>query len=283
MYTFLDEYFIALGKIKGQIKLPINESRFEYDEQLKRSFIIGEDYRLDLSKASSGFQSIVPLFIVSLNLAFSLNGGHKDKSVSSISTEDQKRIRKEIALIMSNDKLSDDIKQATLEFLSSKFSYSAFINIVEEPEQNLFPSAQMKLLFSLIDFNHTNTGNKLIMTTHSPYLISYMTLAVKAFDVWRKVNTKYNSIKNTLQTDEELRDNTEAKKRTETELFNIVPSRSFIDSGSLSIYQLDEKDGSIKKLDKYQGLPSNENYLDDAMTESNDLFAKLLDIEDSCR
>ena len=36
------------------------------------------------------------------------------------------------------------------------------------------------MLESLLSFNNENENNKLIITTHSPYLINYLTLAVKA-------------------------------------------------------------------------------------------------------
>lgn len=42
----------------------------------------------------------------------------------------------------SNPHLSEEVKQNTLSILSSKYSYGAFINIVEEPKQNLFPFSQ---------------------------------------------------------------------------------------------------------------------------------------------
>ena len=70
--------------------------------------------------------------------------------------DEEKRIRKEIEQILSNLNISDDVKQVSLEFLSAKFTYSSFINIVEEPEQNLFPTSQKQLLNSLLRFNNIN-------------------------------------------------------------------------------------------------------------------------------
>ena len=117
------------------------------------------------------------------------------------------------------------------------------------------------MLNSLLEFNNMNFGNKLIMTTHSPYLINYLTLAVEA-----------NKLK--------LRgDNDELKLK----LNEIVPLASTLDGSDLAVYQLDEKNGTIEKLKDYKGLPSDENYLNEGLAESNDEFSKLLDLEDLCQ
>jgi hypothetical protein len=50
----------------------------------------------------------------------------------------------------------------------------------------------------------------------------------------------------------------------------------------VSIYQLDDF-GGIKKLPDYKGLPSDENYLNDFLAESNDQFINLMEIEEKCR
>jgi uncharacterized protein len=56
-----------------------------------------------------------------------------------------------------------------------------------------------------------------------------------------------------------------------------------VDSNDLSIYELDEEHGSIKLLGDYDGLPSDENYLNEYLGKSNDLFVKLLKLEDQCK
>jgi predicted ATP-binding protein involved in virulence len=137
----------------------------------------------------------------------------------------------------------------------------AFINIVEEPEQNLFPSSQKSMLESLLEFNNMNEGNKLIMTTHSPYLINYLTLTVKAETVKLKLNSQ-NSL---------------------AKLAKIVPLQSTIKSDDLVIYELNEIDGTIKKLEDYNGLPSDENYLNNGLEDSNELFAQLQELEKGWR
>jgi hypothetical protein len=47
----------------------------------------------------------------------------------------------------------------------------------------------------------------------------------------------------------------------------------------LSVYELDDKNGVIKKLETYDGLPSDENALNNKFNETNELFAKLLELQ----
>ncbi|MCB4235403.1 hypothetical protein LDL59_10860 [Kaistella anthropi] len=52
-----------------------------------------------------------------------------------------------------------------------------------------------------------------------------------------------------------------------------------IAASNVAVYQLDEKDGSVKKLETIDGIPSDKNYLNDTLVESNLLFDSLLEIE----
>ncbi len=257
LYTFFDEFVNAVEDLKGFIELPINETSFEYQQLNKLSWIIGKDYKIKLSEASSGFHSLVPLFIVSKHLSNSLKS-NRDISINEFSLDEEKRIRKEIESILTNPKISEEVKKVSLEVLSSKFIYASFINIVEEPEQNLFPSSQQNILNSLLEFNNISFDNKLIMTTHSPYIINYLTLAIKADELNRNIKTE--DLGNRLQ--------------------KIVPLRSTINSDDLVIYELDERDGSIKKLGNYHGIPSDKNFLNTSLGNGNKLFDSLLEIEE---
>ena len=256
LYTFSDEYDKAVDKIKGLVELPINGSKFEYQKLNNYASIIGEDYKVSLSEASSGFQSFVPLFIVSSFLADSLtNKG--DNATRKISINEEKRYRKEIEQIINNPKISDEIKKVSLELLSSKLSYAAFINIVEEPEQNLFPSSQHEIINSLIKIKNLNENNKLILTTHSPYVINYLSIAIQGGTL----------LKNDLPS-EQL-----------NKLHNVVPEGATLKAEEIAVFQLNEKKGTIEDLPNFEGIPSDKNYLNDFLAEGNSQFDKLLEIE----
>lgn len=264
IYTFNDEFDAAKNLFAEGIKLPINNVRFEYDKLNKIAHIVGENksYRLRLSEASSGFQSTVPLFLVTRYLSDSLTA-EEDLSIKETSLEEQKKLDKEIRAIINDSQLTPEIRQASLRQLSAKRKRACFINIVEEPEQNLFPSSQKNLLYELL--KHTKVeGNKLVMTTHSPYLISYLTLAVKAHEVYKMLHEK-----NYKPSDPEFSTANE-----------IVPMSSTIHPHDLNIYELDETDGTIRKLGDFDGIPSDKNALNESLGKVNHLFDSLLEIEE---
>lgn len=252
---FLTEFDKSKKEISEPISIPINNVNLEYDDFNEVINVKGENYKVELTEASSGFQSLVPLYLVSKYLSESVR--NKIENKESMSIDESNRFKTAVEDIYSNNDLTDEQRRIAISALSSKFNKTAFINIVEEPEQNLFPTSQWDLLKKLIEFNNMSENNKLIMTTHSPYIINYLTLAVQA-----------NSLK------KKIKDNSLLEK-----LDNIVPLKSTIEASELSIYELNEKDGSIKMLKKYQGIPSDNNFLNNSLEKGNDLFDKLLEIE----
>ncbi len=257
---FLTEFDNAKNEIKGLEKLPINNTDIEYDRLNDTLNLKGEGYKVMLTEASSGFQSLVPLYIVSKYLSNSVRK-QSESNKEPMSSEELQRFKKGVKDIWSNNSLTDEQKRVALSVLSSKFNKSAFINIVEEPEQNLFPYSQWQMLQHLLSFNEMNRGNKLIMTTHSPYIISYLSVAIQG---------KYleNKIK-------------EAKSGKEllSKLYNLTPEKSLVSSNDVVVYQFDEQDGCIKKLVNVDGIPSDDNYLNNRLAEGNYLFDSLLEIE----
>lgn len=257
LFTFGEELKRAQHEWEGkEISLPINSYRYLYDKWKDRSYILGENYKLKLTEASSGLQSFVPLYLVSKNLAELINkfGGFNSQNMTvsrSLSMSD------EINKILIDKNIRDENKIDKMKEVADRFRNKSFFNIVEEPEQNLFPTSQRSMLNSLLEFNNMNGGNKLIMTTHSPYLINYLTLAVKA-----------EMVKSSLTSEESM-----------NKLSEIVPLKSTVKAEELVIYELNEKDGTIIKLADYKGLPSDENYLNDGLEDSNELFAQLQEIE----
>lgn len=260
--TFWEEMQRSLRELSGAISLPIGNARFEYDKSNKIPRVVGKTYRLRLSEASSGFQSFVPLFLVSRNLTLSIDK-KRDTSRNELSAEDQRKLKTEIERILSNEKLSAELKEAALELLSSKYRNDSFLNIVEEVEQNLFPSSQKDILFNLLEYANHHEGNGLILTTHSPYIINYLTLCIQADALLKKIQ----------QIDEQR------QPALVERLQKIVPLQSCISGEQTTFYQLTD-DGTIMKLPEYEGLPTDENYLNQFLKEGNNLFDELLEIEE---
>ena len=243
---FLAAYTYAKEKMT-EIPLPINESYLLYDKDRDILYVKGEDYKVQLSEASSGFQSLVPLFLVSDYLVNSIRNKTEPMSI-----EERKQFEKQIKEIYANPYFTEEQRRSAANALSEKFNKTSFVNIVEEPEQNLFPTSQRDMLYSLLKINSEITANKLIITTHSPYLVNYVSVSVEAGKLKQGIIAEKGG-----------------------QLSEIVP----INADDLAIYQLKEEDGTIELLDSYEGIPSDENFLNDEIGRTNELFADLLDLQ----
>lgn len=247
---FLTEFDNSKEIVKN-LSLPINKAMLDYDKLNDTLNLKGEDYKIKLTEASSGFQSFAPIYMVSNYL---VNTIKKDSGIKvSMSGEEISRFRKEIEQLYKNKYLSDELKRIAISVLSKKFNKTSFINIVEEPEQNLFPTSQRDMLYSLLKINNEIPANKLIITTHSPYLVNYISVAVEAGNIQNEVNKE--------------------------QIGKIIPLSALVKSEDLAIYQLNEKEGSVELLDNYEGIPSDENFLNNEIGRTNELFADLLDLQ----
>ncbi len=258
---FLTEFENAKNNMRELVRLPINNTYIEYDKLNDILNLKGQDYKVKLNEASSGFQSVVPLYIVSEYLANSVKN-QSEQNTESMSSDELKRFKKGVEDIWSNNSLTDEQKRVALSVLSSKFNKTAFVNIIEEPEQNLFPSSQWTILQSLLEFNNINSNNQLIITTHSPFIINYLSIAIQGGYLKNKI------------------DSSPKAEKLIPKLNKIISEKSLIFSESTVMHQFDEIDGSIEKLTSYQGIPSDKNYLNHYLRECNQLFDSLLEIEE---
>ncbi|WPN76871.1 MULTISPECIES: AAA family ATPase [Pseudomonas] len=257
---FLVEFNYAKENMIGHLSLPINNAKLDYDHFTDTLSVQEADYKLNLADASSGFQSAVPLHLVSQYLANRVKERIEDRQ-ESMSIKEIERFRKEAENIFS-DALTTEQKRVLISTLSSRFNKTAFINIVEELEQNLYPESQWKVLQSLLQFNSLVNNNRLILTTHSPYVVNYLTIAVQGKHIQDNI-TRKNRLPDLLP-----------------KLAKIIPLHALIDSTELTIYQANEKTGSIEKLPNIDGIPSDNNFLNLSLSEGNDLFDRLLDIQE---
>jgi predicted ATPase len=261
LIDFMGEYTNALNNMQNSVSLPINDTNIEFDKTKNIAYISGTGYRIPLSDSASGFQSLAPLYLVSQYLCDLVAN---TKNSESMNAEEKKRFSEWSAKILVDPALNDDQKRMAIAEYAKRFNKTSFVNIIEEPEQNLFPDAQNSLLKKLLainnDINKNNARNKLIMTTHSPYLVNYLTLAVEAGRIEKYCVDK--------KLERELK-----------ELSAIVPLESTIDQNDLTIYELNETDGTINLLEPYNGLPSDENKLNEYLGVSNAMFSRLIDLE----
>lgn len=258
-----------LQTLGDTIKLPIENINYRYDVKTDNSFVFGNDYEINLLNASSGIQSLIPLYMVIKYLNNEIKDNLKNNQYSIRLSNVSLSLKRdaEFEEVTNDLNLSTEEKEEKLKIIASKYSKNRLISIVEEPEQNLFPSSQKHILHSLLEFVNDIEGNELIITTHSPYIINYLTLCIKAGKVYQSL----------LKHGKKVYDN------EPLETHKIVPKQSTIKSEDLAIYELNEIEGTIQKLSKYSGLPSDDNFLNNCLEDSNELFAQLQEIEKGWR
>lgn len=254
MQTFLEEFDRAKHTFRSGYHFPFENVDFVYDALNDMPRLRHSGGETKLSSASSGFQSSLPLLLVSRNLAEMVVNSSRN---AELTEQERKNLQREVERILHDEALSDEVRTASLRSISSRYTYSRFVNIVEEMEQNLFPDSQRAVLYELMADASTLQDNGLVVTTHSPYLIDYLTLSVKAAELNEKCGAE-----------------PELCKR----ISEVVPVRSQVKACDVAIYQLSQ--GGISRLSMSEGIPSDANFLDDSLRRTNELFDELLQIEE---
>lgn len=274
LFSFAEKLRKAQNELNGEkLELPIGNYNYEYDKNQDSSFVAGHDYRINLIEASSGLQSFIPLYLVSKNLSASIFE-NQEKLKRTLTVEQSVRFATDIMNLTNNKSLKNIERNKKIEEVKARYFNKCFQNIVEEPEQNLFPTSQKNMLFSLLEFNNLSEGNKLIMTTHSPYIINYLSIAIQGAYLLNKIKESPKNLNDTA-----VKYNLE-DKTLEDRLNEIVSIKSVVSSDNVVIYELDEIKGIIKKLTTYEGIPSDKNYLNKSLADGNYLFDALLEIEE---
>ena len=251
LVTLQEEYLKALGSMKEPFPL-LDGFAIEYNKQNKIAYIVKDKSKVRAHKGASGLQSLLPLLLVSSYLSSSISHG----PATTLSADERATLRKNIERIQADVHLSDHMKKIMIEDLSKVITPRCLWCVVEEPEQNLYPLSQKEVLLALLRNRQNSRGSGLVMTTHSPYIINYLSICVKAHQVAHG-----------------------AAPDIIAKVEKIIPQASLLAPQDLSIYEIDEG-GSVKKLETYDGIPTDSNFLNNALAETNDLYGDLMDIED---
>lgn len=187
---------------KDAVNLLKLKLKYYYDESSQKDMIILEDGKeIGLEEASSGLQSVVPLYVYVYYLTHWVYDHQEDVSFDKREKIEKALINKYIKGLTKDEQLLgrvmrsgqfiqqckemlgtakslknagdvpvDDLIETVLE-LEENISHPHYSNIiVEEPELNLFPETQKDLIYDLLGM--INSGrDHLLMTTHSPYLL----------------------------------------------------------------------------------------------------------------
>ena len=267
LHSFLAEYEQAKEWVAQQeenkILLPVGELNYYYDKESSHSLLVGDGFKTELLHGSSGFQSLVPLFVVTEYLANLVANKKDDPTYEFFSVIQKENKKNKVVKLLESYKgkkpTSENLK-AMLNIINQVedyYQYKSFVNIVEEPEQNLYPESQKKVLFNLIENLNKTKENKLVITSHSPYILNFITLCTEAYKIHQQKNLGLAAA---------------------SVLESIVPKQASLNIDKVNAYEIDTL-GNIKLLNKEHGLIDDAHSLNRAFEKINEDFSSLLDME----
>lgn len=181
---------------------------------------IQDDYKMEMEKLTSEAQQNAIFAAMNAQNPWAFNFF---LSNSFVKKNEIDRLHKELT-----DKETEIL--TALEYSLFATINSCFINIVEEPEQNLYPASQRDLVYYLLEC--LNKGkekkeaeidrsryNKLIITTHSPYILGTINNAVYAGNLSKNGKKCAKVVKETCQL---AVDYVSAYKTEKGEITNII-------------------------------------------------------------
>ena len=203
------EFFVA-GNKTDVLNLGV---KYYYDSEQSKikdriEHVNGRTYQIALSSASSGLQSLTPLLVMlqyytdeyfrSYNEKLSFDADtklkktintllselNKIKEMPNYKDEERARLAQEVNIQSFTGTLEKQLLDLKiLSFFSRLMVPHRSSFIIEEPEQNLYPSTQMDLLDLVVERCNGERKHHCTITTHSPYILNQLNLLVKRFDV----------------------------------------------------------------------------------------------------
>ena len=110
LFSFAERLRKAQNQLNGEkLQLPIGDYEYQYDDNVDISFIAGNDYQINLTDASSGLQSFIPLYLVSNHLSKSIFD-NQENSKRTLTVEQSVRFANEIMNLTSDERLKDSVR-----------------------------------------------------------------------------------------------------------------------------------------------------------------------------
>lgn len=178
---------------------------YHFDNTSKNDFVtLSDGKKIELKEASSGLQSVVPLYVYLKYYTEWIYNNQEDISFDNNSAVSEALTKELFRLGQLKEEISEESLKELVKLESArnqaKTLYARLRNLdlgvlqqdkdlfrlrllednitkphkskmtLEEPEQNLFPETQVKLLYDILGMINNGRDN-LFITTHSPYIL----------------------------------------------------------------------------------------------------------------
>jgi hypothetical protein len=234
---------------------------YSYTKELDQFKIEKNKKKILLKNASSGLQSVTPLLMLIDYLSYGFYSENRSNSVNEkegamkaildkfISVQESlgsAKIKNESGIEIE---LSEAEAQLIIKVLTKRTKYFFTNFIIEEPEQNLFPSTQRDLIYHIFDHIVNNERpHSLFITTHSPFVL----YAINNCIMGKRVSSDMP-----LEEQEEL-----------------LSRKSWISSQLVSIWQL--SDGQMNSVIDEKTGTVTKHYFNEVMSELMDEYYDML-------
>lgn len=249
---------------KYRIPLKSIDINYKYDNKTKEDILtLTNNKTVSLQRSSSGQQSIIPLLVVceymftALYLQKRNSSPAEKKHIRGLLPENMKADYDWLIKMKgtepkfkdnNNEELLEEIEEKICNQLGISTDYNFSSVIIEEPEQNLFPETQKELIYFLLSkVNNKNRNHKMILTTHSPYILY--------------------AINNCLL------GGLAKKDIPDNEQSGFQSKSSWINPKLVSIWEIEN--GNLRGIQDKDNIIS-ENYFDTKMTELTDEYFQIL-------
>lgn len=218
--------------------------KYYYQEDNYQDLVIIDGERqIPLESSSSGLQSVIPLLVLVKWMSEGIYAEEKPFSPAE-NEEIEKIVLSGLTDFNKQDASIVDKLDRFLGFLSGRiYTHTQFI--IEEPEQNLFPETQCELMYHILSSVNHGKNHRLVMTTHSPYVLYALNNCMDGFSVSDKLP---ESVKSTIKS-----------------------ASSFINPDDVNIWQI--RDGKLETIK--DGDSVGQHYFNEIMNSILDDYYKI--------
>ena len=177
LQSFVVDWYEAKRSFKKDDALDLIDLNMKYYSDNDEDYVqIEEGMAIKLRNASSGLQSVIPLLVVADYMTKGMYAKERPFSVEERDVLDRILHRLAIEKLPTND--IEDLKRRLSGFMQGKvYSHTQFV--IEEPEQNLFPTEQYKLMEYLVAIINHGKQHRMTLSTHSPYIINFLNVLLR--------------------------------------------------------------------------------------------------------
>lgn len=207
--SFISDWNYAHRLCSSSSQLPILNLgvRYYYDAKAEKDYIMLDDNsKMNLTNASSGLQSVIPMWVY-LDYLFNKQYSPGEMLSTKAETENEEiaqhiyesKYKKAVKVAGENGELFFGKVGVTKRMFASKADFEEFKTLVqeytqtshsdiylEEPEQNLFPLTQVDLVYKLLEASALR-GDGMFIATHSPYILYALNNCMLGYTVRKNI------------------------------------------------------------------------------------------------